>query len=393
MKTRRVALLVALFASALSLRPQVIGIGPLLPEIQDDLGISHAAAGLLATIPVLCMGLFAPPAARVLARLGSRSAIAVCLLVIAAFGIARALVPPAVLVILLTFGVGVGMGLLGAMMPIAVKERFAHRPAFATGVYALGINIGAGVSAATAVPIADATFGWRGALLAFSGATVVLAGVWLVLSRREVRPPRAAARPPPLPWRSGLAWLFVTIFLLMAVMYYGVNAWLPDTYVEHGWSKARAAWLVAILNLTALPCTIAFSWLADKVGSRRFYLVGGGALGSIALLGILLWPDAGFLWAVIFGISAGVMFPLVMTLPLDVADDPGLVGAVAGMMLGVGYGLGAFSPLVLGAIRDASGSFQAAMWAVAAVTITVSFLCLALTPARLDRGLRSYAAT
>lgn len=391
MRARHTALLLALFASALSLRPQVIGVGPLLPEIQVDLGISHAIAGLLGTIPVLCMGLFAPPAARVLARFGSRSAITACLLVIAAFGIARAVVPPAVLVILLTFGVGVGMGLLGAMMPIAVKERFSHRPAFATGVYALGINIGAGVSAATAVPIADATFGWRGALLAFSIATAVLAGIWLTMSRHEVRRPRGAVRPPRLPWRSGLAWLFVTIFLLMAVMYYGVNAWLPDTYVEYGWSEVSAAWLVAVLNLTALPCTIAFSWLADKIGSRRFYLAGGGVLASAALLGILLWPDGGFLWAVMFGISAGVMFPLVMTLPLDVADDPGLVGAVAGMMLGVGYGLGAFSPLVLGAIRDASGSFQAAMWTVAAVTIAVSLLSLALTRSRLERGLRDYA--
>ena len=82
--------------------------GPLLPEIQDDLDISHAVAGLLGTIPVLCMGLFAPPAARVLAWLGSRRAIAACLIVIAAFGVARAVVPPAALVLLLTFGVGIG---------------------------------------------------------------------------------------------------------------------------------------------------------------------------------------------------------------------------------------------------------------------------------------------
>lgn len=370
----------------------MIGVGPLLPEIQDDLEISHAVAGLLGTIPVLCMGLFAPPAARVLAWLGSRRAIAACLLVITVFGIARAVVPPAALVILLTFGVGVGMGLLGAMMPIAVKERFAHRPAFATGVYALGINIGAGASAATAVPIADAAFGWRGSLVVFSVITGALALVWLILSRGGVSRPVEPIRPAALPWRNGLAWLLVTIFLLMAVMYYGVNAWLPDTYVEHGWTEARAAWLVAALNLTALPCTIAFAWAADRIGSRRLYLGGGGAVASVAMLGIVLWPSGGFLWAVMFGVSAGVMFPLVMTLPLDVADDPARVGAVAGMMLGVGYGVGAFSPLVLGAIRDGSGSFAASMWAIAGVTIAVTLLCLALTRDRLASGLRSGAS-
>jgi len=42
------------------LRPQVVGVGPLIDEIQDDLDASHALVGLLGTIPVLCMGLFAP---------------------------------------------------------------------------------------------------------------------------------------------------------------------------------------------------------------------------------------------------------------------------------------------------------------------------------------------
>ena len=73
--------------------PQLVGVGPLLPEIDEDLGVSHAVAGLLGTIPVLCMGLFAPPAAYVAARLGTRGAIGACLAGIAAFGIARAVAP------------------------------------------------------------------------------------------------------------------------------------------------------------------------------------------------------------------------------------------------------------------------------------------------------------
>ena len=43
----RVALLAALFLGALALRPQLVGVGPLLPEIDDDLDVSHAAGGLL----------------------------------------------------------------------------------------------------------------------------------------------------------------------------------------------------------------------------------------------------------------------------------------------------------------------------------------------------------
>ena len=58
----RLGLLAGLFLAGLALRPQIVGVGPLIPSIQDDLDISHAVAGLLGTIPVLCMGVFALPA-------------------------------------------------------------------------------------------------------------------------------------------------------------------------------------------------------------------------------------------------------------------------------------------------------------------------------------------
>ena len=55
-----VALLACLFAVALALRPQIVGLGPLIPEIQADLDVSHAVAGLLSTIPVPAWGCSRP---------------------------------------------------------------------------------------------------------------------------------------------------------------------------------------------------------------------------------------------------------------------------------------------------------------------------------------------
>jgi hypothetical protein len=110
--------------AALTLRPQLVGIGPLLPRVERDLGVSHAVAGLLASVPVLCMGFFAPPAAYVVARIGTRRAIASYLGLIATAGLARAVAPGAISVILLTVPIGVGMGLAGALLPVLVKERF-----------------------------------------------------------------------------------------------------------------------------------------------------------------------------------------------------------------------------------------------------------------------------
>ena len=164
---RRGSFLAALFLAALVLRPQLVGIGPLLPEIQDDLGISHAVAGLLATIPVLCMGLFALPARHLTGRIGSRLGVFAAVALVGVFGLVRAAAPGAAALILLTFPIGIGMGLAGAMLPVVVKERFADRAGFATGVYTSGITLGAAAAAALAVPLSILLGSWRAPLAVF----------------------------------------------------------------------------------------------------------------------------------------------------------------------------------------------------------------------------------
>ena len=110
------------------------------------------------------------------------------------------------------------------------------------------------------------------------------------------------------------------------------------------------------------------------------------------LLGVVLVPGAGWLWAALFGAVNGGLFALIMTLPLDVADDPARVGAVAALMLGAGYTIGAFSPFVLGAIRDSTGSFTTSLWVVAGTASLFMALAATLTRERLHRGVDVAAA-
>ncbi len=388
----RLGLLAGLFLAGLALRPQIVGIGPLIPAIKHDLGVSHAVAGLLGTIPVLCMGLFALPAALVNRRYGTRLAIAVCLTLIGTFGVARAVAPGAAAVITLTFGVGIGLGFAQALMPVAVKERFASRPAFATGIYATGINIGSAVSSALAVPIADAAGGWRWSLGVFSVFTIALVAFWVWVTGDEPPHRRAEVAHVRLPWQNGLAWMLVAIFGSMASLFYGLNSWLPDAYVERGWSDGRAGALLAVLNIAALFTTLAVPWLADRRGSRRTYLVVLSGVLAASCSGFVLLPGGAFLWAAIAGLSIGAMFPLVLTLPVDVGRRPAEVGALAGLMLGVGYTIGAISPLALGAARDATGSYTTTLWLIVASGVILFGFCAAMSRERIARGVTAPAA-
>jgi MFS transporter, CP family, cyanate transporter len=364
--SRPLATLAALCLAALTFRPQIVGAGPLFPSIQEDLDVSHAVVGLLGTIPVLCMGLFAPPAALVVRRIGTRAAIGLAVGLIGVFGLARAAAPGAALVVLATWPVGMGMGLGGAIAPVAVKERFAARSGFATGVYTTGIQVGSAISASVAVPLAHVAGGWRGSLGVFSGVTCLLLVGWLVLTRGDASHSRPVERPPLPPLRRGGAWLLVAIFALMASTYYGLNNWLPDSFVERGWSDGRAGWLLAVLNIAAIPGSFAVPWLSDHFGGRPPWLVGVAGSFLAGVLGFTVLPDAGWVWAGLVGVASGAMFALVMTLPLDLEHDPRRVGALVGMMLGLGYTIGALSPFVLGVVRDATGTFTGSLWLIVA---------------------------
>jgi CP family cyanate transporter-like MFS transporter len=389
---RRAPLLVALFLAALTLRPQLVGVGPLLPSIQTDLGVSHAVAGLLGTIPVLCMGLFAPAAPFLSGRVGSRGAIAIALALIGAFGIARAIVPGAVGVVLTTIPLGVGMGLAGAMLPVAVKERFSDRPGFATGVFATGMTIGSAVGAAAAVPLAHAVNGWRSPLLVFGAVSTGLAALWLWLTRTATAHIRTDIRPLRLPLRNPLGWRFVAAFFLMSFVFYGLIAWLPDAYVERGWSQSAAGGLLAVLNTITIPVGFLVAWVADHLLTRRVWLAGATALQFAALLGVVLAPGAGWLWAVLLGIAIGPLLPLTLTLTLDAAEGPAEVAALAGMMLGIGYTLSSTAPLALGAVRDLSGSFDAVLWVLAGAGALLFLVDSSFSPSRLSAG-RSHGLT
>jgi MFS transporter, CP family, cyanate transporter len=386
------ALLAGLFLAGLALRPPIVGVGPLIPEIQDDLDVSHAVAGLLGTIPVLCMGVFALPAPALSGRYGSRLAIAACLALIGLFGIARAAAPGAAAVIALTFGVGLGLGFAQALMPVAVKERFAQRPAFATGIYVLGINVGSAISSALAVPIAHAAGDWRWSVASFSIATCVLVVAWWWLTRGEAPHRRADVTRVRLPWRSGLAWRLVGIFGSMACLFYGLNNWLPDAYVERGWSEGKAGALLAVLNIAALVTTMIIPWLADRRGSRRVYLVLFSAALAASCAGFAALPGGAWVWATTAGLCTGAMFPLVMTLPVDIGRRPADVGAVAGMMLGIGYTIGAVAPLALGAARDATGTFTTTLWLIVGAGGVLFTLCAAMSAERIGRGVTAPAA-
>jgi CP family cyanate transporter-like MFS transporter len=392
-KRRPLLLITGLFIASCVLRPQIVGIGPLLSRIQSGLGVAHSVAGLLSTVIVLCMGLFAPVAYLIMRRVGPRWTIAGALSLIAAFGLARVVAKPAAAVIVLTFPVGIGIAVAGSVMPLIVKESWPRRPVLATAVYTIGISLGASVAAATAVPLADGLGGWRDALLVFSLFTAVAAVGWTALSGGAGFSGIGAAPWPRLPLGSRTSWLLVGIFALVEITYYGINAWLPAAFTERGWSQSSAGGLLTVINAVTVPVSLLLALRGDLRGSRRFWLATGTAMQLGGLLGVVLAPAGGWAWAVVIGAANGLLFPSMMLMPLDVAEDPAEVGAVAALMLGGGFTLSCFGPFLLGLLRDATGSFRLPMTLILIITGLILVIVLRTREEGLRRDPRSIMRT
>jgi CP family cyanate transporter-like MFS transporter len=374
--------LVALVAVALVFRPQVIAIGPLLPSIQVGLGMSHGLAGALSSIPVLCMGLFAPIGPRLARRLGARRAIAACAGLVIAFSLLRLAVPGPLLVLGLTVGVGLGMGLAGPIFPMIVRHAFPSRPALGTGAYATGLVLGGTIAAALAVPLAGDGGDWRRALAALTLAGLVSLLIWLVLAPVDERRDETVGRSR-LPWRSSTGWVLGLLFGLQSTVYYGTVTWLAAVYVQRGWAEAAAAELVALFSVVGLATTILFPLVADRIGTRRGQLVAASSATLIGLLGIAIAPEGAYAWAIVLGLGTGAIFPVVLTLPVDVGGRPAEVAATAALMLLVGYILAAIGPFAFGGARHATGDFGVSLWLLVATAVLLFVLCAVVTPTRL----------
>jgi CP family cyanate transporter-like MFS transporter len=362
------------FAASVALRPALTGVGPLLPRLQRDLGVSHSVAGLLPGLLLLFMGLSSLAAPGCVRRWGWRRTTTSALLLTTTAALLRAVAPPTVAVILLTIPIGIGAGIAGTTLPAAVTDLYPERRATGAGVHALGINIGAAGAAALAVPLAVRAEGWRGALAIFAVAGFALTLLWIASVRGEpdhARPPRVS-----LPIRNRRAWLLTALFALQGLCYYGLGAWLPNAYVERGWGAGEAGALVAVITAAAVPASFLAPRLSERLGSRRPPLAVSAAGLLVGSVGVAEWTAAAWPSVVLIGISLGGLFSLCLLLAIDLGRPAGAVAGFAGMMLGFGYMISAAAPILLGAARDQAGSFSAALWLVVAIAGSLLVLVL-----------------
>jgi CP family cyanate transporter-like MFS transporter len=358
----------AIFALALNLRMGISSVGPVLPQVIRDLGTTVVFGSLLTTAPVIMMGIASPFSGRVAALFGIEWTIVIALVVVTLATLVRlwAGAPWLLLISAVVLGSGIAAG--NTMLPAAVRSYFPERVALMTGVYTVGINIGAGSAALLTPQLAqgrDAT--WRGALSVWAVVAVLAGAFWLVVAMRVGRQPRRVSAA--MPHRSGRAWLVALQFALQSMVYYGVLAWLAPLYEDRGWSKGQAGLLLSFFTAMQVVGAMSASLAVQRTGRLTAGLRITATISGIGLLLVALTPmSSPWLWTAVLGLGCGGVFPLSLTVPLAITSTVDDARRVTAFMLCYGYLLAATGPFAVSVLRSLSGGFALGFCFLAAVS-------------------------
>ena len=387
-------LLVAIILLAINLRSPIVAIAPVIRDIQAELGISAAVAGLFTSLPVLCFGLATPIAVIVIRRLGAESAVLVCLSGVFVGTLLRS-VGPTWLALSSTIIIGLAVTIGNVVVPVIIRREVTpERAGLVTGTYTAAINIGTMLVTLGTAPLAS-LFGWRIAIAAWAVLVLVAAAVWIAHSRRppKFENPEAVAEPliaRRALWRNATTWLLVVCFSGQAFSYYSITTWLPTLLAdERGFSREVAGGFSSIYQVCAVVGAIGVPLLAFRIPVWSTIVLVGG-LWITMPLGLPLAPEQFLIWSITAGIAQGGGLTVVLAIVIRLGRSSRESTFISALVQGCGYVVAAAGPPIIGAVHDATNGWSAPL--IIVIGALLIFTAFGITAAiRTDRRTASPA--
>ena len=354
--------------AGLNLRLSVASVPPVVEEIEEDLGLSSAAGGLLTSLPVLCFGLLATAAPGLMRRLGAERTLLAALVPVVV-GVALRADASVAALFAGTVVAGAGIAVANVVVPAVVKARFEQWTGMLMGVYVAALGAGAALAAGLTAPLTRAFDGqWNLALAVWAIPAAVAFGVLAVGVARDVETFGAEAGSMRLLVRDRLAWQVTLFFGSQSLLFYAGLAWLPSILRDEGYSASSAGTALALYALLGIPPSLVVPVLAARMRGQRPLVALAVAFEVAAIVGLLLAPDVAFVWVTCFALGQGAAFSLALTLMVLRAPDADSAASLSAMAQSIGYTIAAAGPFLLGALHDATGGWHAPLAGMLACT-------------------------
>ncbi|MGW2421572.1 CynX/NimT family MFS transporter [Streptomyces sp. NPDC001709] len=383
-RAARLWALTGLMLLALNLRAAITGISPMMGDLQVTFQLSGIEVSCLATLPVLCLGGFASLAPPMAHRIGTETTI-VGALTLLTTGILLRAFPSTVLLFTGTVLAGAGIAVGNVLLPVVIKRHFAGRVGSLTGLAMMLMACSGAVAAGLAVPLHDAA-GWRTALAVWAIPSLIAALAWGPLAAHGRRAHPRVARVPTEQGdsllRSPLAWAVAGFLGMVSLMFYALMAWLPEIMHDDGFDPTEAGMMVSVIQIISIPLGFAVPVLAARLPSQRPLITGIAVTKAVALLGVLLAPQAAWLWIAFLGLATGSAFPLAFTLLSLRSPSAPVAARLSGMAQTGGYLVAGLGPLLIGLAHGLTGSWTVPLLLLIALLVPeTAFGLLAGRPA------------
>jgi NNP family nitrate/nitrite transporter-like MFS transporter len=364
-------------------------LGPLGPKLQEDVGLSDFETSAMVAVPVLMGSLARIPLGWLADRVGGRSVFVALMALTPVPLVALALWHDSLGALLV---LGFFLGFAGASFAVGVPMVNGWYPPERQG-YALGIY-GLGTGGTTVAGLLAPRMGGVAApFWTAAGLLVVMAAVFAMFARDAPRVERTGPPPSMLASLSvfrgagsGRAWALTLFYFLTFGGFAAMFLYLPKLLTEvHDLTKSDAGARAAGFAFLAVIARPAGGSLSDRIGAERVLqvvFVGTTALATIMAFTykeIVPLTIACLALAVLLGAGSGAVFKLVP------GWFPDRVGAVTGVV-GAAGGLGGFfPPLVMGAVKSATGSYVLGFLLMALVAVACIVTLRAVTVAAARR--------
>ena len=359
----------------------LFALSPLLPLAIDEYGISHWAAGMLVSLPMLVGAAIGLPGGILIARVGVKRAYMWAWIAMALLALAP-IVPNFYVLLFLRLAYGVGLALMVVATGPLVMQWF--RPKEMLIVNSLNTAIlsgGVAASLAGAVPLAELV-GWKMTLTAFSCIGVLGVILWPFAPRDRAnhsgRQSGISLREVAGVLRARAVVLLVAADAGIFIQYTALTTWLPTFYgEERGISAQEAGLITSILPFVGIFAVLAggavpllfetyrnvfrqLGGLGDFVFSYRGIMVFSGVLAILGGLGAFLLGNVLGIYVSVLLLGVGSWFyvPALLTIPMRLAGaTPERVAAVWGSYMTFS-GLGMFIfPILVGWLYDSFTSY------------------------------------
>ena len=355
----------SLMLIAFNLRPLFSSLSVLLPELLSATSLTSAGAGYLTTLPVICLGLFAPLAPRLSERIGPERTLWLVMALLTVGTAWRGLGD--------VYSLFAGTALAGAaiamgnvLMPAVVKRDFAKSPGLMTGLCTMALCGGAAAASAFTLPLFHGLGqSWQAGLAFWAIPAALVFLIWWPQASRGGKAVRHARIALKGLGRDPLAWQ-VTFFMgLQSSLAYCLMGWAIPILRERGIDGVQAGVIISTsLMLQVITALVVPPWAA-RCRDQCVFSVALSLMAVVGFVGFVMAPLSSiWIWAVVQGIGQGGLFAIALTIIVLRSGDSRVAAHLSGMAQGFGYLLASLGPLLIGVLHSYTGDFKATAWLV-----------------------------